>query len=290
MSEGPAPTLGPRPLVLSARVLAGAPRIRHGFSTRAHAGGGSGVAAGVDFDLRQRAEDPAGSTRNRALFTAAMGLAGAPLVTLGQTHEARIFEIDDAAGLPDEPPSGFDAVITDVPRIAIAIGTADCLPVLIADPSRGAVGAVHAGWRSAALGLPALTVRRMGERYGSRPDELVVALGPAIGPCCFEVGEEVISGLAARSPEPERWVVRAARRKPHVDLALATRLALEAEGVRADAIERVAGCTRCDAARFFSFRREGAATGRQLSAIGAVEAGTAMGATSPASSASSTSE
>lgn len=256
----------PAPLVLSARVLAGAARIRHGFSTRAY------VRGGGDFDLRPRAEDPAGTARNRAAFTRALGLAGAPLVTLGQTHEARIFEVESAHAVPGEPPAGFDAVITDVPGVVIAIGTADCLPVLIADPARAAVGAVHAGWRSAARGLPALTVRRMGERYGSRPVELVVALGPAIGPCCFEVGEEVIDGLAASAPAPERWVVRAPGRKPHVDLALATSLALEAAGVRAEAIERVPGCTRCDAARFFSFRREGAATGRQLSAIGAVDA------------------
>ncbi len=256
------------PLVLTAGVLAGAARLRHGFSTRTYVG----ASGGGEFDLRQRAEDPVGSARNRAAFTDALGLPGAPLVTLGQTHEARIFEVESASALPSEPPTGFDAVITDVPGVAIAIGTADCLPVLIGDPARAAVGAVHAGWRSAALGLPALTVRRMGERYGSRPDELVVALGPAIGPCCFEVGEEVIGGLAASAPAPERWVVRAPGRKPHVDLALATQLALEAAGVRAAAIEHVPGCTRCDGARFFSFRREGAATGRQLSAIGVVAA------------------
>lgn len=257
------------PLVLTARALAAAPRIRHGFSTRTYVGAGGGA----DFDLRQRPEDPARSARNRASFTTALGLGGAPLVTLGQTHEARVFEIDDACSVPSEPPPGFDAAITNAPCVAIAIGTADCLPVLIADPARAAVGGVHAGWRSAALGLPALTVRRLGERYGSRPEELVVALGPAIGPCCFEVGEEVIEGLAASSPEPERWVIRAPGRKPHVDLALATKLALRAAGVRDEAIEVVPGCTRCDAARFFSFRREGAATGRQLSAIGSVPGG-----------------
>jgi YfiH family protein len=270
----------PVPVVLRARNLGASPAVRHGFSTRASEAG-PGVA---DFDLRLRDDDGAVGERNRRRFLEVVGLRGAPLVTLGQTHEDRIYEVADGAAVPDQPPVGFDAVVTSRVGIAIAIGTADCLPVLMTDPVHSAIGAVHAGWRSAALGLPALTVKRMGERHGSNPADLLVALGPSIGVCCFEVGDDVIEGLAASSPHPDRWVFRAKGRKPHVDLVLATTLALTAAGVRPESIEVVPGCTRCDPGRFFSYRREGAATGRQLSVVGLAVGGS----TKPSSNASRT--
>lgn len=270
------------PLVLRAGNLTALGRVRHGFTTRI----ADESASGTDFDLRLRPEDRAGSAERRERLLVAVGLDGAPLVTLGQTHEDRIFEVGAGDTPPTEPPHGFDAVVTGRSGVAIAIGTADCLPILLADVAGRAVGGVHAGWRSAAFGLPALTVERMGERHGVRPSELRAALGPSIGPCCFEVGEEVVDGLAANIPEPERWVVRAPGRKPHVDLACACTLALVAAGLDRDAIEQVPGCTRCDAERFFSFRREGAATGRQLAVVGLAGDGSA---TRPLASASSTS-
>ncbi len=256
--------------------------MRHGFTTRV----ADVNAPGTDFDLRLRAEDRAGCAERRERLLAAVGLDGAPLVTLGQTHEDRIFEIGAGDPPPTEPPHGFDAVVAGCGGVAIAIGTADCLPILLADVAGRAVGAVHAGWRSAALGLPALTVERMRERHGVRPSELRAALGPSIGPCCFEVGEEVVDGLSARISEPARWVVRMPGHKPHVDLAHACTLALVAAGLAPDAIEQVPGCTRCDAERFFSFRREGGAAGRQLAVVGLAGGGSAA---SPLASASSTS-
>ncbi|MFN7955819.1 MAG: peptidoglycan editing factor PgeF [bacterium] len=270
------------PLVLFARNLAGLPGVRHGFSTRV----ANDPASAEPFDLRLRPEHPARSQRMRERFLEAVGLEGAALVTLGQTHEDRIYDVADDRPLPTEPPQGFDAVVTARADVAVAIGTADCLPILLADVHGRAVGAVHAGWRSAALGLPALTVRRLIDGFDVKTRELRAALGPSIGSCCFEVGEEVVEGLAARIPEPAQWVVRAPGRKPHVDLARACTLALIEAGLAPEAIECVPGCTRCDARRFFSFRREGAATGRQLAVVGL---GCGGSATSPLASASSTS-
>lgn len=268
-----------RPVVHRAAALVALEGVAHAFSTRAT------VAGNRDFDLRPRPGHEVTVAERRRLLLAAAGLAGARLVTLGQTHEDRIYEIAVAEAAPEDPPHGFDAAAASCPGVAIAIGTADCLPILVAERRRRAVAAVHAGWRSAALGLPAQVVSRLRERHGIDPAELVVALGPAIGPCCFEVGDEVVEALAARIPDASRWVMRRAGAKPHVDLALANRLALEAAGVPADAIESVGGCTRCDPQRYFSFRRDGAAAGRQLSVIGLV----GSTASSPVSSASSTS-
>ncbi len=272
------------PLVLRAANLAAVPGVAHGFSTRVRS------ADRIDFDLRARPEAPEHCAADRGAFLAACGLSGAALVTLGQTHEDRIFEVEGGEPLPSVPPAGFDAVVVSGAGVAVAVGTADCLPILIADRRGAVVAAVHAGWRSSALGLPARVVRLLTESYGVDPSELSVAMGPAIGPCCFEVGEEVVDALESRIGEPASWTLRQEGRKPHVDLAHANSRALAAAGVRIDAIERMPGCTMCEAERFFSFRREGAATGRQLSAIGLVAAaGAGSGSARPWPSASSTS-
>jgi YfiH family protein len=276
------------PLVLGARNLAAVPGIAHGFSTRVR---DRDRADPGDFDLRNRVGERDRWLADRRSFLTAIGLPGGTLVTLGQTHEDRIYEIGADGPPPEAPPSGYDAVVSTRPGVAIAIGTADCLPILVADPRRRVVAAVHAGWRSSALGLPARVVRLLIERYGSTPSDLVVALGPSIGPCCFEVGEEVVEALASAAGGVGEWTVRRSGRKPHVDLARANERALVAAGVAAASIERVPGCTVCEARRFFSFRREGAGTGRQLSVaavLGPGAAGAAVAAI-PAASASSTS-
>ena len=140
---------------------------------------------------------------------------------------------------------------------------ADCIPALIVDPRTGAVAAAHAGWRGTVAGVLPAAVRALGDEFGARPADLRVALGPAIGPCCFEVGAEVVrafeaalGGAAAAAgvviPSP-----RGVAGKWHVDLKAANRLLLERAGVAPRRSTPAPDCTRHDRARFFSYRRDG---------------------------------
>lgn len=174
-----------------------------------------------------------------------------------QVHAGSVAAIGSAR--EREPLAGADALITDVPGLALAIRTADCLPVFFADPNRRAVGLAHAGWRGIAAGLPARVVTAMRRSFQSRAHELHVAIGPAIRRCCYEVGAEF-----------------EARFQPHVrqrdgrrtcDLIEAATAQLTACGVRPERIVDTQACTACDTQRWFSLRREGPATGRLTSLI-----------------------
>jgi len=155
--------------------------------------------------------------------------------------------------------------------VAAGVRTADCVPVLVADRSSGAVAAAHAGWKGVEAGVVAAAVRELLGDGDGGPASLVAAIGPHIETCCFEVGVDVADRLAAASPAG-RAVVRPAspsKSDTHalVDLRRAVRAQLEALGFAAGAIDDVRGCTACDAERFFSYRRDGARSGRHVSAI-----------------------
>jgi YfiH family protein len=169
--------------------------------------------------------------------------------TIHQVHSDIVLEAREP-GLAGEG----DALVTDRAGLFVSIRTADCVPILIADPERRVVAAVHAGWRGTAVGILSRTVEKMAQCYGSRPTDLRLAFGPAIGSCCYEVGPEV----AARFQKEGRQ---------YLDLIGENRrLAVEA-GVRLDRMESLNLCTKCNAGQFFSFRREQAAAGRMTSAI-----------------------
>ena len=158
-----------------------------------------------------------------------------------------------------EPLAGADALITDLPGVALAIRTADCLPVFFADPGRRAVGLAHAGWRGIAAGLPARVVTAMRRSFQSRPFELHVAIGPAIRRCCYEVGPEFEPRFGPHVQE------RDGRRT--CDLVEAVAAQLTACGVRPERMTDAGVCTACDTERWFSLRREGPATGRLTSLV-----------------------
>jgi YfiH family protein len=145
-----------------------------------------------------------------------------------------------------------DALATAEPGLLLEIRTADCLPVLIADPVNRAVAAIHAGWRGSAAGIVLRTIEKMAEWFGSSPENLQAAIGPSIAACCFEVGPEVAVefGLAGRC---------------RVDLVAHNRRLLESAKVRE--IFVLAECTRCDASRFHSFRRDRELAGRMEAGI-----------------------
>jgi len=147
-----------------------------------------------------------------------------------------------------------DALITGEPGIAVSIRTADCFPILLVDRERRAVAAVHAGWRGTATGVVGASVNRMGSEFGTDPRNVFAAIGPGIGACCYEVGTDV----ARRFGMPQAG---------KLDLAVENRNQLIAAGVAPASIEVVGGCTFCNAAQFFSWRRDHDRAGRMISFI-----------------------
>ena len=190
----------------------------------------------------------------------AIGFApGTPLHLVRQVHGAAVHVAGEGPP-PDEPPTA-DAVLTRRAGVAVGVRTADCLPVLLADPEAGAVGAVHAGWRGLLAGVLGAAVAEI-LRLGATRSGLRAAFGPCIGVCCFEVGEEV-AGPFGEFPGAVR---RLPGVRPHVDLAAAARHDLARAGLRPAA---AAGpCTACRTDLFHSWRAERARTGSLLSVVG----------------------
>jgi YfiH family protein len=162
-----------------------------------------------------------------------------------------------------EPPDA-DASLTEHAGELLAIETADCLPVLIVDASNLRVAAAHAGWRGTVAQVARHAVEALVAR-GSKPGELLVALGPSIGPCCYEVGADVEEAFG---PGGSRFLERRPSGRSHLDVAEANRTQLEQAGVLPSHIDKVNLCTRCREDLFFSYRRDGAYAGRMISVVG----------------------
>jgi YfiH family protein len=237
----------------------------HGFPTRA---GGVSEGPYQSLNLARSFGDSAESvTENRRRWLRAAGIDR--LFVAKQVHGAQVARVR-AQDAPDTWNGVVaDALITDVPGAGLGVLHADCVPLLLADPQRGACAAVHAGWRGVIARVAGATVAAMAEAFGTRPADLAVALGPAIGACCFEVGPEVVAAFEGAYPDARgRGVIREGPRRPHVDLKAALRLELQIAGVPAGQIDAGAACTRCDpAGRFFSYRGGNGRTGQHLSVI-----------------------
>ncbi len=225
--------------------------IVHGFTTRTNGLGARGDGVRQPGDWSAVADS--------------FGIRTERVVTANQVHGENIVRVDDL-NVREVRSVHADALITDVPGIAVGVETADCVPVLLFDPGRPAVAAVHAGWRSTVKKIVQKAVNRMSEEFGSESSRLVAAIGPAIGPECYEVDEPVMGPVrdafifwrqvaAARSED--RW---------SLDLALANKLELMQIGLAEKNIHALGMCTSCRKDLFYSFRAEGR-TGRILSAI-----------------------
>jgi YfiH family protein len=250
---------GPGPTWIRSQALAAVPGIAHAFSTRRH-------DANLDFDVGGPDEvEPAASARIE--LARAAGLGAAPPLVLRQTHGSTLVQARaDSAGAPAD---GAWAV-RGASSVPAAVRTADCVPILIAERSGRAVAAVHAGWRGTAAGIAALAVSRLAE-LGFDPATLVVALGPAIGPCCYEVGVDVLERVASGAGvAPPAVAGRGARGGRTVDLHAALAAQLRRAAVSDDAIHRAPWCTACRADLFFSHRRDRGRAGRHMACIGFV--------------------
>ncbi len=244
------------------RLLATLPGIVHGLTGRVP---GLGDADGnVGYSPPRDGND---AWEMRQKWSAAIGVDPESIVTAGQVHGTTVLHVTAAqagrGGRPRTPRLGLaDALITDEPGLALMTLHADCVPILLVDPQRPAIAAVHAGWRGTVNDIAGATLLAMQRAFGSQPANIVAYLGPAIGACCYQVGADVAAAwqpLAAAMPDDvlqrdgERW---------RFNLHAANRALLVRAGVPASQIERSAICTCCAADDWFSHRGQGSATGR----------------------------
>jgi YfiH family protein len=191
------------------------------------------------------------------------------VATVRQVHGDALVVVQGRDGVAEVAGVEADGLLTDSPEVALAVFTADCLPVLIADPRRGAVAAVHSGWRGTAARISGAAVRRLTEEFGSRPEDLLVAVGPAIGPCCYEVDRPVLEKMEAAFPGVSGlFLTPSGGGKAFLDLRAAVAWDLKETGVRGENVTLMDECTACQAEWFFSYRREGRDTGRLAAIIG----------------------
>ena len=270
--------------VLQAAALNKLPWLVHGFSTRP--GGVSDLdgekvlnLGAVEWDKRENVEE------NRRRFQASVDASDLNFVSLHQIH-SDVVRIFDAT--PGKQCKG-DALATNRKRLLLGVRTADCSPVLVVDPKKRVVAAIHAGWRGTLARIVAKTIGQLQMEFGSEPKDLLAAIGPTIGGCCYEVGTEVAADFSAKfsnaaeffdelrtgdEPNPLQWLNmmppghQPPPKKVLLDLKKANRLQLIEAGVREGNIVVSELCTSCDVERLFSYRKEGAMSGRLLAVVG----------------------
>lgn len=271
------------------------PWLVHAFSTRL--GGVSRVYGGNALNLGFTKQDSrAAVDRNRLLFLKELGAANGrnpernhwPLVSLRQIHSDLIHRVD---ALPNQIVAG-DGLVTDTPGLVIAVQTADCLPIILVDRKRQAIGVFHAGWRGTVKRIAEKGVGEMRKHFGSNPRDVVAAIGPGVQGCCYDVGEEVrrkfemqfayadtlFREVKESDPVREKYplLFLTARAPGHSELPVklflnlveANRRQLLDAGVPAKNIDAAAPCTACHPELLFSFRAEKGITGRQMGAVG----------------------
>jgi YfiH family protein len=232
--------------------------IRHAFLTRK---GGMSLSPydslNVDGNNGDREEDV---QRNRDRIATVFGLTRKRFILLNQSHQDGILLLKKPV---DALPSflEYDAMITDDPDMILGIKTADCIPLLIVDRKKRVIAAIHAGRQGTSLQIIKKVLRKMEAEFSCLPQELLVALGPSIGPCCYEIDEKVFR------PEWESFSVSKENGRWMVDLSKINIAQMKEEGIKENQISRIDLCTSCHGDLFFSYRKEGQ-TGRQLSFIG----------------------
>jgi YfiH family protein len=214
---------------------------------------------GLVHGFEQRLGPAGWEERDESRRRVAQALAGSGrLQLLKQVHGCHV----QAAPWEGRPEA--DASVADEAGLILGIETADCQPILLVDPVRRRVAAAHAGWRGTAAGVARETVAAMAAR-GSRPADIVAVLGPSIGACCYEVGEEL---RAEFGPEGGDFFRPGPRGKPHLDVRAANLRQLQQAGLVPAHIHDVTDCTMCRADLYHSYRREGRGAGRMISFVG----------------------
>ena len=232
----------------------------HGFPER-HGGVSQGLRSSLNLGKRW-GDDAENVDANRRILAEHVGYDPEQLVATRHVHGTNVYRVGEPLGRDAE----FDGLVCDRTGPVLGAFAADCVPILFADPVARVCGAAHAGWRGTVAGVAKRVLERMAE-LGSKPETIRVALGPSIGPCCFEVGPEVVAEFRGALVELSGLVVPGPN-KDHIDLRVATRAILERAGVRPEHIDDRPPCTRCEADRFFSYRRDGKDGGVHMGFIG----------------------
>jgi len=185
---------------------------------------------------------------------------------MDQVHGGRV-AILDGEGPPPESIPECDGLITDLPEVALGVRTADCVPLLFVDPARRVIGVAHAGWRGTALGIGTTMLDLFEQRFSSRIEDILVAIGPAIGVCCYQVDTPVYTAFSRR-PGAERCF-RPCRERDRwmLDLDLANRIELTERGMPEGHIFSAGQCTACRREIFFSYRASLGNTGTQINLL-----------------------
>jgi polyphenol oxidase len=213
-----------------------------------------------------RADSPA----SWAALSRSLGLEPGSLVRMRQVHCAGVLEARrESAVLPassSEWPEA-DIAVTDDPSLALSVRAADCVPILLADRRNGAVAAIHAGWKGTAAGAAIVAVQSLMARYLTNPENVIAAVGPSIGPCCYEVGPDLAQHFSSHEEAPTWFSSASPGAPPRLDLWRATRDQLARAGVPSKQIHVCALCTFDHPALFHSYRRDGRNAGRLVAAI-----------------------
>jgi polyphenol oxidase len=235
----------------------------HGFMGRR---GGKSLAPYAGLNLSYGVgDDPKVVSQNVCDMKLAIGIHDGRVVTMKQMHGDHIVEVADTH---IKETGEADAMVTAKANVFLGVLTADCVPILMIAPKQRLAAAVHAGWRGSLAGIAAKAVDYFAGKYKIAPEYLEAALGPSIGACCYEVGADVAGALVARWGGLAEDAMEARGAKPHIDLRRFNRAILAAAGLAAERIFTVGPCTKCAGDEFFSYRREGKETGRQMSVVG----------------------
>jgi hypothetical protein len=207
---------------------------------------------------------------NRALLAKETGIGEEKFLYASQVHSGDVKIIDSTAienGVLFQNPR-TDATITAIPGICLMVMVADCVPVLLFDPVKRISAVIHAGWRGTVHHIVSNTVRAMVEHFGCDPADLLAGIGPSIGPCCYEVGEDVTDFVAQSFGTTKGYLIRKnGASKLHFDLWYANQKQLVDNGVKPENIETSTLCTMCNSETFFSSRASGGVTGRFAAGI-----------------------
>lgn len=246
-------------------------RIVHAITTRS---GGVSPAPMDELNLSWTwPDEPACVLENRRRVCAALAVPLERVVQAGQIHGVDVRAVGDAeagCGALERrtvlPPA--DALITNTRDVYLLACFADCVPLMLFDPVRLAVGVAHAGWRGTVSGMGQATVRAMSEHYGSRPADIRVVIGPSAGPCCYEVGADVIAAVRTSDLDADELLAPSTPGHAYFDMWAANRHSLVKAGILPDNIETSGVCTIEHPDRFFSHRASGGSTGRFAALIG----------------------
>jgi len=231
-------------------------KVRHAVTTRL---GGVSQLPFASLNLSIGVGDsPEAVSENRQRFCHAVGVLPQHLVECRMAHGTEVTRV----GLGDRGHrmQGVDALMTNAPGVPLLLTYADCVPIILYDPARHAVALVHAGWQGTVRGIASAVAQAMVDAFGSKPEEMLAAIGPAIGPCCYPVGPEVAHAVRRAFPDTDALLMSPNGGQPHFDLWQANVQQLQAAGV--GQVEVAGICTACHRDQFFSHRAESGRTGR----------------------------